>query len=127
MGTDWRDSQIRYLVHFSDGGSGMRYRAEPLAVGAELADGGRVYRVERVEPPPNPSAFRHACVTRLDGSSPVRGTLAERRGERASERPARCARRSTDFAIRVTGTPHGHTASVGRQIQMSIAGSNPAR
>jgi hypothetical protein len=29
MGADWRDSQIRYLVHFSDGGSGMRYRSEP--------------------------------------------------------------------------------------------------
>jgi hypothetical protein len=24
MGIDWRDSQIRYLVHFDDGGSGMR-------------------------------------------------------------------------------------------------------
>jgi hypothetical protein len=42
MGADWRDSQIRYLVHFSDGGSGMRYRRKPLTVGAELADGGMV-------------------------------------------------------------------------------------
>jgi hypothetical protein len=52
MGADWRDSQIRYLVHFSDGGSGMHYRSEPLTVGVELADGGARYRVERVEPPP---------------------------------------------------------------------------
>jgi hypothetical protein len=66
MGTDWRDSQIRYLVHFDDGGSGMRYRTEPLTVGVELADSGRGYRVERVEPPPNPNAFGHAWVTRLD-------------------------------------------------------------
>ena len=40
MGTDWRDSQIRYLVHFDDGGSGMRHRPEPLAAGDKLADGG---------------------------------------------------------------------------------------
>ena len=66
MGSDWRDSQIRYLIHFSDGGSGMRYRTEPLAIGDELADGGTVYRVERVEPPPNPNAFGHAWATRLD-------------------------------------------------------------
>jgi hypothetical protein len=51
MGADWCDSEIRYLVHFDDGGSGMRYRSEPLRVGAELTDGGRGYRVERVEPP----------------------------------------------------------------------------
>jgi len=60
MGADWRDSQIRYLVHFDDGGSGMRHRAEPLTVGVELADGGHRYRVEWVEPPPNPNAFGHA-------------------------------------------------------------------
>ena len=68
MRADWRDSQIRYLVHFDDGGSGMRYRDEPLTVGVELADGGTVYQVERVEPPPNPNAFGHAWVTRLGRS-----------------------------------------------------------
>jgi hypothetical protein len=57
MGAGWRDSQIRYLVHFDDGRSGMRYRSEPLAVGVELVDSGARYRVERVEPPPNPNAF----------------------------------------------------------------------
>ena len=46
----------------------MRYHAEPLAIGDELADGGSRYRVERVEPPPNPNAFGHAWVTRLGGS-----------------------------------------------------------
>ena len=46
MGADWRDSQIRYLVHFDDGGSGMRHRSEPLTVGAELTDGGRSYCVD---------------------------------------------------------------------------------
>jgi hypothetical protein len=40
---DWRDRQLRYLVHFSDGGSGMRYQEEPLTVGGELTDGGRGY------------------------------------------------------------------------------------
>jgi hypothetical protein len=68
VGADWRASQIRYLVHVDDGGSGMRYYAEPLAVGVKLNDGGTVYRVERLEPPPNPNGFGHACVTRLGGS-----------------------------------------------------------
>jgi hypothetical protein len=65
---DWRAGQVRYLIHFSDGGSGMRHRNEPLKAGVELTDGGVRYRVERVEPPPNPSAFAHAWVTRLDGA-----------------------------------------------------------
>jgi hypothetical protein len=52
MGADWRDSQIRYLVHFLDGGSGMRYRSEPLAVGGERiatgpCGGGALARLER--------------------------------------------------------------------------------
>jgi hypothetical protein len=68
MGTDWRDSQIRYLVHFDDGGSGMRYSNEPLDVGVELTEGDNRYRVERVEPPPNPSAFGHAWAERIAGS-----------------------------------------------------------
>ena len=80
---DWRDSQIRYLVHFDDGGSGMRYRAEPLAIGDELTHGRSRYRVERVEPPPNPNAFGHA-----------RGTGQEREGERRRGAPfRRCAAR----------------------------------
>jgi hypothetical protein len=60
--------QIRYLVHFDDGGSGMRYHDEPLDVGVELTDGGRRYRVERVEPPPNLNAFGHAWVELINGA-----------------------------------------------------------
>jgi hypothetical protein len=41
----------------------MRHRDEPLDVGAELADGGARYHVERVEPPPNPNAFGHAWAS----------------------------------------------------------------
>jgi hypothetical protein len=44
----------------------MRYRDEPLDVGVELDDGGRRYRVERVEPPSNPNMFGYAWVTRID-------------------------------------------------------------
>jgi hypothetical protein len=65
---DPRDGQLRYLVHFDDGGSGMRHRDEPLEVGAELHDGGVRYGVERVEPPPNASAFGHAWARRIDAS-----------------------------------------------------------
>ena len=71
MGADWRDSQIRYLVHFDDGGSGMRHRDEPLAVGVELADGGSVYRVERVEPAPEPERVRARVSSTC---SPTRAT-----------------------------------------------------
>jgi hypothetical protein len=60
MGTDWRESQIRYLVTFSDGGSGRRVRDEPLEVGAELDDGRNRYRVVRVEQPPSPRGFGRA-------------------------------------------------------------------
>jgi hypothetical protein len=63
---DWRKTQTRYLFHFDDGGAGMRYRNEPLAPGDEVADGGVRYRVERVEPPPNPTAFGHAWVARIE-------------------------------------------------------------
>lgn len=60
MGTGWRDSQIRYLVHFSDGGAGRRFRDEPLEVGAELMEGRRRYRVVRVEQPPSPRRLGRA-------------------------------------------------------------------
>ena len=29
---DWRDGELRYLIHFDDGGSGMRTRDEPPSV-----------------------------------------------------------------------------------------------
>jgi hypothetical protein len=35
VGTDWRDSQIRYLVHFSDGGR-RHVRRPGLIVGDQL-------------------------------------------------------------------------------------------
>jgi len=64
---DWTAGQLRYLVHFDEGGSGMRRRAEPLTPGVELHDGGARYRVQRVEQPPNPSSFGHAWAQRIDG------------------------------------------------------------
>jgi hypothetical protein len=60
------DSQLRYLIHFDDGGSGMRHRDEPLAVGDELSDGGVAYVVERVEPAPNRMGFGHAWARRVE-------------------------------------------------------------
>jgi hypothetical protein len=43
---------------------------EPATSGGriDLHDGGAVYRVKRVEPPPNPSSFGHAWARRIDGS-----------------------------------------------------------
>jgi hypothetical protein len=57
---DPRDRQVRYLIHFSDGGSGMRICDERLVPGAELRDGGARYRLLRVEHPPSPQGFGHA-------------------------------------------------------------------
>jgi hypothetical protein len=34
---DPRDGQVRYLIHFSDGGSGTRWRDEPLEPGPNYA------------------------------------------------------------------------------------------
>jgi hypothetical protein len=63
---DWTAGQLRYLVHLSDGGSGMRLRREPLAVGATLDDGGTSYRVSRVEHPAHERTFGHAWVEKVD-------------------------------------------------------------
>lgn len=56
METDGR----RYLVRFSDGGAGMRHYAEPLEVGAEIADGGDRYRIARVEESKTAGGFSQA-------------------------------------------------------------------
>ena len=63
---DWTAGQHRYLVHFSDGGSGMRLRPQPLEVGATLDDGGASYRVSRVEHPAHERTFGHAWVETVD-------------------------------------------------------------
>lgn len=63
---DWAAGQLRYLVHFADGGSGMRLCSEPLDAGSELFDGGVGYRVVRVEQPPNAQSFGHAWAELLD-------------------------------------------------------------
>ena len=57
-----RDTNIRYLVRFSDGGSGIRYRDRPLDAGDEIDDGGERYRVVRVEQPSTGQGFGQAWV-----------------------------------------------------------------
>ena len=63
---DPTDDRPRYLVHYSDGGSGMRLRAEPLDVGCELSEGTDRYRVVRVDPPAHERTFGHAWVELID-------------------------------------------------------------
>jgi hypothetical protein len=58
--------QLRYLVHFDDGGSGMRTRDDPLEPSTELVDGGGCYRVVRVEAAPDPQGFGHVWVERIE-------------------------------------------------------------
>jgi sorbitol-specific phosphotransferase system component IIA len=62
---DGQAGRLRYLIHFSDGGAGMRYRDDSLDVGAELNDGGLRYVIERVGQPANPNVLGHAWA-RLD-------------------------------------------------------------
>jgi hypothetical protein len=64
---DWQGERRRYLVHFSDGGAGMRYRDERLTVDDVLNEGGQRYVVERVEEPPSPFGLGHAWVTPAEG------------------------------------------------------------
>jgi hypothetical protein len=63
---DWTAGQLRYLVHFDDGGSGMRLRTKPLDVGCELTEGRDLYRVMRVEHPAHERTLGHAWATRAD-------------------------------------------------------------
>jgi len=65
MGTDWRDTQIRYLVHFDDSRAGMRHRDEPRAVGDELRDDGDGNCVERIEPLPNTATASNQLLPRI--------------------------------------------------------------
>ncbi len=62
-------------MHFSNGGSGIRYRDERLDAGDEPPDGAQRYLVEWVEKPHNPSALGNAvsCLftPEVAGSSPV--------------------------------------------------------
>jgi hypothetical protein len=60
---------LRYLVHFDDGGSGIRNRDRPLEPGDELVDGGSRYRIVRVEPAPSPSSFGHVLAEVIDRKS----------------------------------------------------------
>jgi hypothetical protein len=62
---DWRDEQVRYLIHFDGSGSGMRFRDAALDVGDVLVDAGESYRVVRVEQPKSARSFGHAWAELL--------------------------------------------------------------
>jgi hypothetical protein len=56
----------RYLVHYSDGGSGMRRHNALIEIGDDLLDGGGRYRVVQVEHPANPHSFGHAWAELIE-------------------------------------------------------------
>ena len=60
------EGRTRYLVHYSDGGSGMRVHDSVLDVGSEVTDRGARYRVERIEQPPDERAFGHAWARLIE-------------------------------------------------------------
>jgi hypothetical protein len=55
---------LRYLITFSDGGSGMRTRSASLEPGEIIDDCGASYRVVTVEPPPSQAGFGRAWAER---------------------------------------------------------------
>ncbi len=58
----------RYLVHFSDGGAGMRHYDRELVEGQEISDGvNGVYVVERVKPPAAEGGLSHAWAAGQHG------------------------------------------------------------
>jgi hypothetical protein len=59
---DWRDGQTRYMVHFAEGGAGMRWFHVPLEKGRVIVEGDREYVVLSVEPPKNPEGLGFAEV-----------------------------------------------------------------
>jgi hypothetical protein len=59
---DWTAEQVRYVIHYSDGGAGIRYRDAQLAVDDVSNEGGQRYVVERVEEPPSPFGLGHVWV-----------------------------------------------------------------
>ena len=50
----------RVLIHFSDGGAGMRERERLPEVGEVIEDGRDRYRIVRVEPKQTRGGFGHA-------------------------------------------------------------------
>lgn len=61
-----RDNQVRYLVTFSDGGSGMRWYDDPLAEDTVVNDGPAAYAVAHVEQPKFPGGLGRAWCELLD-------------------------------------------------------------
>src|SRR5262245_35217787 len=59
---DWRDSQIRYLVHFADGGSGLRYFDVRLVEGQTFSEGDAEYCVRRLDHTSSSAGLSHAWV-----------------------------------------------------------------
>ncbi len=56
-----RDGEgVRYVVHFGEGGSGLRWYDEPLQKAGTLAENGVEYIVSRVDPPRSPDSLGYA-------------------------------------------------------------------
>ena len=73
---DWlSEHPNRVLVHFSDGGAGMREHDPPLKVGDEIQDGQQRYRIVRVEPKQTRGGFGHAWATVIASREATMPTL----------------------------------------------------
>jgi hypothetical protein len=59
---DVPDTQLRYLVHFSDGGSGVRSFAARLTEGETFVEGDTAYIVRRLDHTRSSARLQHAWV-----------------------------------------------------------------
>jgi hypothetical protein len=59
----------RYVVHFADGGSGMRWYDQPLAEAGTLADAGVDYVVTRVDQPSRSNGLGYAWAQPLEAET----------------------------------------------------------
>ena len=73
---DWRDNQYRYLIHFADGGVGMRFFDEPLTVGQHITDGGDSYVISKFERQPERVGFVNTIPLQI-GESNQRDRVSE--------------------------------------------------
>jgi hypothetical protein len=62
-------TDTRYLITYDDGGSGMRKRQTPLAVGDTVEDCGSQYVIVNIEPPRTEAGFGRAWAERMMSTS----------------------------------------------------------
>jgi hypothetical protein len=89
--TDWRDNQLRCVVHFSDVGTGTRWHDEPL-----LAP--RQPRSRSARPPASSPSSAGTCSARTRATATTPRPACKPNSDGSSSKPARTAPTSASRA-----------------------------